>query len=120
MRPPRTSTYPAAHRPPPGGWSRAASGANGEGEGLPVATFDGMIWKCKSAPRGLIVIRELADAFRGAVPADGVAEMRTAMSQAGVAGATRQRAVALYTFLKEFTQLRSKTIRMIDQYEQVL
>ena len=32
----------------------------------------------------------------------------------------RQRAVALYTFLKEFIQLRSKTVRSVDQYEEVL
>ena len=30
----------------------------------------------------------------------------------------RERAVALYTFLKEFTQLRTKTIRDISRYEQ--
>ncbi len=34
--------------------------------------------------------------------------------------ATRERATALYTFLKEFTELRSKTTRTVDQYEQVL
>lgn len=32
----------------------------------------------------------------------------------------RERATALYTFLKEFTELRSRTVRTIDQYEQVL
>jgi hypothetical protein len=34
--------------------------------------------------------------------------------------ATRDRATALYTFLKEFTELRTKTARTLDQYEQVL
>lgn len=33
---------------------------------------------------------------------------------------TRERATALYTFLKEFTELRTKTTRTVDQYEQVL
>ncbi|TAK31280.1 MAG: hypothetical protein EPO21_17415 [Chloroflexota bacterium] len=33
---------------------------------------------------------------------------------------TRARAVALYTFLKEFTELRTKTVRSVDQYDQVL
>lgn len=33
---------------------------------------------------------------------------------------TRERAAALYTFLKEFTELRSKTTRTVDQYEDVL
>jgi len=32
----------------------------------------------------------------------------------------RSRATALYTFLKEFTELRSKTIRTFDQYEHIL
>ncbi|MBI2837748.1 MAG: AAA family ATPase [Acidobacteria bacterium] len=32
----------------------------------------------------------------------------------------RDRAIALYTFLKEFTELRASTIRSLDQYEQVL
>ena len=34
--------------------------------------------------------------------------------------ATRERATALYTFLKEFTELHSKTTRTVDQYEQIL
>ena len=32
----------------------------------------------------------------------------------------RERAVALYTFLKEFAQLRTRTVRDISQYEQVI
>ena len=32
----------------------------------------------------------------------------------------RERAVALYTFLKEFAQLRTRTVRDIYQYEQVI
>jgi len=32
----------------------------------------------------------------------------------------RERAIRLFTFLREFSQLRTKTIRSIDQYEQVL
>ena len=32
----------------------------------------------------------------------------------------RERAIALYTFLKEFAQLRTRTIRDISQYEQVI
>jgi len=31
--------------------------------------------------------------------------------------ATRASAAALYTFLKEFTQLRTKTVRSLDQYD---
>lgn len=34
--------------------------------------------------------------------------------------ATRASAAALYTFLKEFTQLRTKTVRSLDQYDHVL
>ena len=33
---------------------------------------------------------------------------------------TRSRAVALYGFLKEFTELRTKTVRSVDEYEHVL
>ncbi|MGH7427066.1 MAG: AAA domain-containing protein [Candidatus Methylomirabilaceae bacterium] len=36
------------------------------------------------------------------------------------ANSTRNRATALYTFLKEFTELRTKTVRSLDQYEHVL
>ena len=32
----------------------------------------------------------------------------------------RDRAVALYTFLKEFAQLRTRTVRDVDAYEQVI
>ena len=32
----------------------------------------------------------------------------------------RERAVALYTFLKEFAQLRTRTVRDVDTYEQVI
>ena len=32
----------------------------------------------------------------------------------------RERAVALYTFLKEFAQLRTRTVRDVDAYEQVI
>ena len=32
----------------------------------------------------------------------------------------RERAVALYTFLKEFSQLRTRTVRDVDTYEQVI
>jgi len=34
--------------------------------------------------------------------------------------ATRPSAAALYTFLKEFTQLRTTTVRSLDQYDHVL
>ncbi len=41
---------------------------------------------------------------------------------AGVRGADalRARSASLYTFLKEFTQLRTNTVRTVDQYEDVL
>ena len=42
------------------------------------------------------------------------------MDKVDETNSTRLHTVALYTFLKEFTELRSKTIRSIDQYEQVL
>ena len=32
----------------------------------------------------------------------------------------RERAVALYTFLREFAQLRTRTVRDVDTYEQVI
>ena len=32
---------------------------------------------------------------------------------------TRSRAVALFTFLKELTELRGKTVRTVDQYPEV-
>ena len=32
----------------------------------------------------------------------------------------RERAVALYTFLREFAQLRTRTVRDVDAYEQVI
>ena len=35
-------------------------------------------------------------------------------------GALRERVIALYTFLKEFTELRTKTVRSFEQYDQVL
>ena len=38
----------------------------------------------------------------------------------GPAVTERERAVALYTFLKEFAQLRTRTIRDIDSYDQVI
>ena len=39
-------------------------------------------------------------------------------SLGGTSSAERDRAVALYTFLKEFVQLRTKTIRDVSRYEQ--
>ena len=37
-----------------------------------------------------------------------------------LAETVRKRAIALYTFLKEFTELRMEIIRSLDSYEQVL
>ncbi len=45
--------------------------------------------------------------------------MSETASQAGTE-AIRNRAASLYTFLKEFTELRTKTIRSVEQYEDVL
>ncbi len=38
----------------------------------------------------------------------------------GTTDPTRERAIALFRFLKELTELRSKTIRTVDQYDEVL
>jgi hypothetical protein len=44
----------------------------------------------------------------------------TEVPEGGEDSTIRERATALYTFLKEFTELRSRPVRTIDQYEQVL